>query len=327
MCGKGSARSTTGKLIAPPQVQRMFTAQVRSDDGGGYGYGWFTTHTARGDSLIYHGGDNPGYHTECRWYRERDLTIIVFTNLELYDESGSGLGLHKRIIASALERIDRGETVPLPSTADGRGRERPLSFRVHEDAPDGRGGGRERISAAALVRGQSGSDHRLLGLNDQRLADANEKAKALLDAVAARDSAAVKNTLDKGNAAILPRLCVRRARRHGEAVRSVQVHAPVWKQALAGGDDFTGADVHALDVRAQDDRLPVHVEERQLLRDDFRYRRAPRAHACPWCSWSAISSWCGTSSAVAAPSFATAATGCCQTARRHYAHRPVTQAH
>src|SRR5262249_18687361 len=60
-------------------------------------------------------------HAECRWYPERNLTIIVFTNLELYDESGSGLGLHKRIIASALERIDRGETVPLPPVPNAEG--------------------------------------------------------------------------------------------------------------------------------------------------------------------------------------------------------------
>ncbi|HKW13942.1 MAG TPA: hypothetical protein VJS69_05605, partial [Candidatus Krumholzibacteria bacterium] len=179
----------------------MFTAQVKSDDGGGYGYAWFTTHTARGDSLIYHGGDNPGYHTECRWYPERDLTIIVFTNLELYDESGSGLGLHKRIVAGTLERIDGGETVALPPrpTAEGANAAYLSEF---TKAPPMEGAVVESgYPQLRLCADSQDAINRIFGLHDDRLAEDNTKVKTLLEAVAARDSAAVKKTLDKGNAA------------------------------------------------------------------------------------------------------------------------------
>ena len=189
-----------GTLIKPEAAQRMFTAHVKSDDGGGYGYGWFTKHTDRGDSLVYHGGDNPGYHTELRWYVNRDLTIIVLTNLELYDESGSGLGLHKRIIASALEKIDRGEKVPLPPgpTATGASPEYLASF---TKAPPMQGATVER-GPAQLVFNADSQDaiNRILDLHDNRLDKDNEMVTALLDATARRDSSLVRKTLDRGNA-------------------------------------------------------------------------------------------------------------------------------
>lgn len=189
-----------GTLIKPEAAQRMFAAHVKSDDAGGYGYGWFTQHTDRGDSLVYHGGDNPGYHTELRWYVNRDLTIIVLTNLELYDESGSGLGLHKRIIASALEKIDRGEKVPLPPrpTVTGASPEYLASF---TKVPPMEGASVERGPMQLVFNADSQeSISRILDLHDVRLENDNAKVTALLDATARRDSALVRKTLDKGNA-------------------------------------------------------------------------------------------------------------------------------
>jgi len=189
-----------GVLIKPEAVQRMCTAHVKSDDGGGYGYGWFTKHTDRGDSLVYHGGDNPGYHTELRWYVNRDLTIIVLTNLELYDESGSGLGLHKRIIASALERIDRGETVPLPPRPTAQGASTAYLSEFTKRPPmEGASitwwGGQLRFDADS-----QDAINRILDLHDNRLDKDNEMVTALLDATARRDSSLVRKTLDRGNA-------------------------------------------------------------------------------------------------------------------------------
>jgi CubicO group peptidase (beta-lactamase class C family) len=188
-----------GTIIKPEAVKRMFAAHVKSDDGGGYGYGWFTMHTDRGDSLVYHGGDNPGYHTELRWYVNRDLTIIVLTNLELYDESGSGLGLHKRIIARALERIDRGERAPLLQrpTATGANDAYLSEFTKSppmEGASVDRWGTQLRFNADS----QAAID-RIFGLHE-RFASDNQKAQALLEAVAARDSSLVRKTLDKDGA-------------------------------------------------------------------------------------------------------------------------------
>jgi CubicO group peptidase (beta-lactamase class C family) len=191
----------TGKLVSPALTRGMFTAQVKSDDGGGYGYGWFTTRTERGDSLVYHGGDNPGFHTELRWYPQRDLTIIVLTNLELYDESGSGLGLHKRIIAGALERIDRGEQVPLPPQPIAQGANAAYLTEFTKTPPMEGAVVEMGYPQLRMCADSQDAINRLLGLNDERFADGNEKVRALLDAVAARDSSAVRATLDKNNAA------------------------------------------------------------------------------------------------------------------------------
>ncbi|HET6462738.1 MAG TPA: serine hydrolase domain-containing protein [Candidatus Krumholzibacteria bacterium] len=189
-----------GTIIQPEAAQRMFAAHVKSDDGGGYGYGWFTQHTDRGDSLVYHGGDNRGYHTELRWYVNRDLTIIVFTNLDLYDESGSGLGLHKRIIANALEKIDRGENVPLPPrpTATGANAEYLASF---TKSPSMEGATVERGPTQLVFNADSQEAiNRILDLHDERLEKDNVKVATLLDATARRDSSLVRKTLDKANA-------------------------------------------------------------------------------------------------------------------------------
>lgn len=189
-----------GTIIKPEAAQRMFAAHVKSDDGGGYGYGWFTQHTDRGDSLVYHGGDNPGYHTELRWYVNRDLTIIVFTNLELYDESGSGLGLHKRIIASALEKIDRGEKVSLPPRPNATGANAEYLASFTKTAPM-EGATVERGPMQLVFNADSqGAINRILDLHDERLEKDNARVSALLDATARRDSVLVRTTLDRSNA-------------------------------------------------------------------------------------------------------------------------------
>jgi hypothetical protein len=253
----------TGKLIAPAQTKQMFTAQVKSDENGGYGYGWFTTHTARGDSLIYHGGDNPGYHTECRWYPQRDLTIMVFTDLELYDESGSGLGLHKRIIASALERIDRGETIPLPPPPTQQGANEAYLSEFTATSPMQ---GVTIETGYPMLRFAADSQaaiNRVLGLKDERLDDDNKKVETLLNAVAKKDSVAVRKTLGKGADFFLGFAFKERddmEKQYGK-FKSMRLYGT------------------KPDLRAQNHRLPVHVEERRILRDHFRYRRAARAHA------------------------------------------------
>lgn len=46
----------------------------------GYGFGWFLSTTRRGDPVIWHDGDNPGYKTMFRRYPTRQQTIIVLSN-------------------------------------------------------------------------------------------------------------------------------------------------------------------------------------------------------------------------------------------------------
>jgi CubicO group peptidase (beta-lactamase class C family) len=46
----------------------------------GYGFGWFLSTTAKGERVIWHDGDNPGYKTMFRRYPESGYTIIVLSN-------------------------------------------------------------------------------------------------------------------------------------------------------------------------------------------------------------------------------------------------------
>ena len=188
-----------GKIIDAAHVRDMFATHA-GGDGESYGYGWFTQRTADGDSLLAHGGDNKGYHTELRWYVDRDLVVIVLSNVEIYDESGSGLGLHKRIIASALSRLARGDSVPMPpEPAVMKASE--LSRYVGVTLVEGDGGSAFETTwnGEQLTVGADGqvAINRILGFDDPRLDAANRKSETLLHAVAIRDTALVKATLGK----------------------------------------------------------------------------------------------------------------------------------
>lgn len=212
--GSGNVVSTAGDLyrwhrallrdglLSPDARARMFTSHVSAGEGVAYGYGWFLGASRTGAQLVYHGGDNPGYHSEFRWYRERDRVVVVLTNLTLYDDSGWGLGLHKRVIANAIERLLDGEQVAAPPstrTASADDLERLVG--TYELPSGGRytvwlDGGALRIAAD----GQDAVDT-LLGLDaDTRsaAAAANARAAGLLDAIVAGDGERLEALLAPG---------------------------------------------------------------------------------------------------------------------------------
>ena len=189
----------SGELIDAARVRDMFATHVSANNES-YGYGWFTQRATGGDSLVAHGGDNKGYHTDLHWFVDRDLLVIVLTNVEIYDESGEGLALHKRIITNALSRLARGETVPLPPEP-ARVRADDLQRYVGVHAIEGGHGAtitialdRGRLTASA--DGQAAINS-LLNLDDPGLDACNGKSEVLLRAVAARDTAAVRVTLGR----------------------------------------------------------------------------------------------------------------------------------
>jgi len=124
--GSGDIVSTTGDLHSwfnalkpgsprpPVSPRKLFTPHVDISESRAYGYGFYIEKASNGDKIILHGGDTRGYHSELRWYTESDLLIIILTNFEAYDESGVGLGLHKRVVASNLRRLIQGEEVRMP---------------------------------------------------------------------------------------------------------------------------------------------------------------------------------------------------------------------
>jgi hypothetical protein len=175
----------------------MFAKQTPADDGTFYGYGSFATETKDGKPLIYHGGDNPGYHSEVRWYPRDDRVIIVLTNRDRFGVDGGAV--EKRIVANAISQILSGAEVSLP----------PETLRAPE-ADLRRFEGEYRFADGATARVWFDADRLVVGAEGQaavdRLvapgrgpdparADANGRALAILRAVAAGKADEVKQLL------------------------------------------------------------------------------------------------------------------------------------
>jgi CubicO group peptidase (beta-lactamase class C family) len=106
-----------GTLLDHDSIQKLFSPHAAISVSMAYGYGWYIAETGSGERVALHGGDVQGYHCEMRWNMQNDLLIIILTNFDLYDESGVGLGLHKRVLASNLRKLMFGNDVHLPPAA------------------------------------------------------------------------------------------------------------------------------------------------------------------------------------------------------------------
>jgi CubicO group peptidase (beta-lactamase class C family) len=104
---------SAGKILPPEKKEKLFQKYTASsDEDTSYGYGWFIRKLSNGKTLIYHGGDNPGYHSEFRWYVEDKRLIVVLANYEMLEPDG--VAVQKRIIAANLNRILSGEDYKQP---------------------------------------------------------------------------------------------------------------------------------------------------------------------------------------------------------------------
>ena len=100
--------------------ERIFTRYSKTNNAKiSYGYGWYVTKAKNGGPLIYHGGDNYGYHSELRWFPKSDLLLIVLTNNEAFSYIDGG-AVQKRIIANNLYRIVTGQKHQSPPTVGKR---------------------------------------------------------------------------------------------------------------------------------------------------------------------------------------------------------------
>ncbi len=123
--GSGSVVSNTGdlyrwfralsanRIIPQAEKEKLFGKYHQSfDEGIFYGYGWYIEQLGDGSSLIFHGGDNPGYHSEFRWYVKDERVIILLANYEMFEPDG--VAVQKRIIANNIARILKGEEYKQP---------------------------------------------------------------------------------------------------------------------------------------------------------------------------------------------------------------------
>jgi CubicO group peptidase (beta-lactamase class C family) len=67
-------------LTKATQAEAFRPARLNDGTLSRYGFGWFLGRTARGEEVIWHDGDNPGYRTMFRRYPAGGHTIIVLCN-------------------------------------------------------------------------------------------------------------------------------------------------------------------------------------------------------------------------------------------------------
>lgn len=101
------------KILPKDETEKLFQKYTESfDENTSYGYGWYLEKLKNGKTLIFHGGDTPGYHSEFRWYRDDNRIIIILTNYETLEPDG--VAIQKRVIANNLNRILSGEDYKQP---------------------------------------------------------------------------------------------------------------------------------------------------------------------------------------------------------------------
>jgi len=74
----GTNRIRVRGLVSPETIDIMFTP--REEAGGIYGLGFFTTTLENGDEMVYHGGDNLGYHCVFALTPEKGAGMVFLSN-------------------------------------------------------------------------------------------------------------------------------------------------------------------------------------------------------------------------------------------------------
>jgi CubicO group peptidase (beta-lactamase class C family) len=71
----------TGKLISQQTLAEAFTPMKLKDGSlSDYGFGWEISNDKVLGKIVYHTGDNPGYHTQIRRFTDVNKTIILLNN-------------------------------------------------------------------------------------------------------------------------------------------------------------------------------------------------------------------------------------------------------
>ena len=96
----------TEKLVKQSTLKKIFTNYIQMDKNGPYyGYGWMLTDGKYGRE-IYHGGNVLGFTSNIARYPDKDLTIIILTNVGYYNVNS---------LNDTLANICMGGSYELPS--------------------------------------------------------------------------------------------------------------------------------------------------------------------------------------------------------------------
>jgi CubicO group peptidase (beta-lactamase class C family) len=75
-------RSLASMLLLNDRTKEEAFRPATLNDGrkSDYGFGWFLSKTEKGEDILWHDGDNPGYKTIIRRYPASDRTLIILNN-------------------------------------------------------------------------------------------------------------------------------------------------------------------------------------------------------------------------------------------------------
>jgi len=98
------------KVLNKQNLNELFTPHIKIDHPiqDSYGYGFYFKTNSLGDTLISHGGDIFGYHSEFTYNKKNNNTTIVLTNTERYN-----VGIHKRSITEDIHKMIENQPVEI----------------------------------------------------------------------------------------------------------------------------------------------------------------------------------------------------------------------
>jgi CubicO group peptidase (beta-lactamase class C family) len=89
----------SSKLAKPATLKQAFTPGILNDGSSiQYGFGWMIKTNEKGEKVIWHSGDNPGYKTRIMRYPATRQTLIVLCN-NAYSEFDSMMEKLGKILA------------------------------------------------------------------------------------------------------------------------------------------------------------------------------------------------------------------------------------
>ncbi|HET7225412.1 MAG TPA: serine hydrolase domain-containing protein [Candidatus Eisenbacteria bacterium] len=209
--GSGSAVSTAedlarwhaallaGRIVPAAARERAMAPRVDTGEGTRYGYGWFVASPGTDSTMIFHGGDTDGFHSELNWFPGEQRLIVILTNQDVYDIDGGAVA--KRMIARDLRRILLGRPtgIALPAVA-APGPRAAAALAGHYDMGDGERLELSRAPGGMRIRASgSRAAEALLPESDTLAATQrsfDRRTRALLLAVSGGDTTAAQSRPD-----------------------------------------------------------------------------------------------------------------------------------
>lgn len=191
---------SANKILPKDSTEKLFNQYTSSfDENTFYGYGWYLEKLKNSKTLIFHGGDNQGYHSEFRWYKDDNRVIIILTNYELLEPDG--VAINKRVIANNLNRILSGEEYKHPppitklSAKDLKKSEGEYQFSNGERLKIWSNGGYLNLGAEgqAVINAIAGYE----GETAKKYAEANDLTKFILENISKGNTENIKTRVPK----------------------------------------------------------------------------------------------------------------------------------